>query len=144
MSIAGALDTIDSLISGVSNPSFTYVLRGEPLSVPTTPIAAFWLSSHTELFQTLGDASTACTFTIRCYWRQQLSPDVREDIEKEIWNAAVSIKTALRGDSNLSGNCTDSRPLDSVITIDILNGQPFITLTIPFQVDIYGEEPITP
>ena len=144
MSINGALDTIDTLISGVSNPSFTYVLRGEPLTIPTTPIAAFWLTSHRELFTTFGDASTACTLTIRCYWRQQLSPDVREDIEKEIWNAAVSIKTALRGDSQLSGNCTDSMPLDSTITIDVLNGQPFRTLTIPFEVEIYGEEPITP
>ena len=96
------------------------------------------------MFETFGDASTTAVFTISCYWRQQLSPDVRESIEDEIWDAAVNIKTALRGDSNLSSNCTDSRPGNAVIDIEVMGGQPFRTLTIPFEVEIYGEETITP
>ena len=81
MSRAGVLSTIDSLISGVSSPTFTAVYQGEPLQVPTTPIAAFWISSQSEDFQTLGDASTTLELMIQCYWRQQLSPNVRESIE---------------------------------------------------------------
>ena len=144
MSRAGVLSTIDSLISGVSSPTFTAVYQGEPLQVPTTPIAAFWISSQSEDFQTLGDASTTLELMIRCYWRQQLSPNVRESIELEIYDAIVSIKTALRGDSNLSGNCTDSRPGTATVGIQVVGGTPFRTLSIPFFVDVYGEETITP
>ena len=138
------LATIDSLISGVSSPTFTAVYQGEPLQVPTTPIAAFWISSQSEDFQTLGDASTTLELMIQCYWRQQLSPNVRESIELEIYDAIVSIKTALRGDSNLSGNCTDSRPGTATVGILVVGGTPFRTLSIPFFVDVYGEETITP
>tara|TARA_Y100001963_G_scaffold8019_1_gene10429 strand:+ start:524 stop:958 length:435 start_codon:yes stop_codon:yes gene_type:complete len=144
MSRAGVLSTIDSLISGVSSPTFTAVYQGEPLQVPTTPIAAFWISSQSEDFQTLGDASTTLELMIQCYWRQQLSPNVRESIELEIYDAIVSIKTALRGDSNLSGNCTDSRPGTATVGIQVVGGTPFRTLSIPFFVDVYGEETITP
>ena len=144
MSRAGVLSTIDSLISGVSSPTFPAVYQGEPLQVPTTPIAAFWISSQSEDFQTLGDASTTLELMIQCYWRQQLSPNVRESIELEIYDAIVSIKTALRGDSNLSGNCTDSRPGTATVGIQVVGGTPFRTLSIPFFVDVYGEETITP
>ena len=144
MSRAGVLSTIDSLISGVSSPTFTAVSQGEPLQVPTTPIAAFWISSQSEDFQTLGDASTTLELMIRCYWRQQLSPNVRESIELEIYDAIVSIKTALRGDSNLSGNCTDSRPGTATVGIQVVGGTPFRTVSVPFFVDVYGEETITP
>ena len=144
MSRAGVLSTIDSLISGVSSPTFTAVYQGEPLQVPTTPIAAFWISSQSEDFQTLGDASTTLELMFQCYWRQQLSPNVRESIELEIYDAIVSIKTALRGDSNLSGNCTDSRPGTATVGIQVVGGTPFRTLSIPFFVDVYGEETITP
>ena len=144
MSRAGVLSTIDSLISGVSSPTFTAVYQGEPLQVPTTPIAAFWISSQSEDFQTLGDASTTLELMIQCYWRQQLSPNVRESIELEIYDAIVSIKTALRGDSNLSGNCTDSRPGTATVGIQVVGRTPFRTLSIPFFVDVYGEETITP
>ena len=144
MSRAGVLSTIDSLISGVSSPTFTAVYQGEPLQVPTTPIAAFWISSQSEDFQTLGDASTTLELMIQCYWRQQLSPNVRESIELEIYDAIVSIKTALRGDSNLSGNCTDSRPGTATVGIQVVGGTPFRTLSIPFVVDVDGEETITP
>ena len=144
MSRAGVLSTIDSLISGVSSPTFTAVYQGEPLQVPTTPIAAFWISSQSEDFQTLGDASTTLELMIQCYWRQQLSPNVRESIELEIYDAIVSIKTALSGDSNLSGNCTDSRPGTATVGIQVVGGTPFRTLSIPFFVDVYGEETITP
>ena len=144
MSRAGVLSTIDSLISGVSAPTFTAVYQGAPVQVPTTPIAAFWISSQSEDFQTLGDASTTLELMIQCYWRQQLSPNVRESIELEIYDAIVSIKTALRGDSNLSGNCTDSRPGTATVGIQVVGGTPFRTLSIPFFVDVYGEETITP
>ena len=144
MSRSGVLSTIDSLISGVTSPTFTAVYQGEPLSIPTTPVAAFWLEDHSELFTTLGDASTVATFTIRCYWRMVESPDVRETIEAEVWDAIVNIKTALRGDSNLSGNCTDSNPIDAEISYEEIGGIVYRLATIPLEVEIYGESVITP
>ena len=144
MSRAGVLNTVDSLLSGVSSPSFVAVYQGEPLSIPTTPIAAFWVTSQTEDFQTLTDASTTLELTIQCYWRQQLSPTLRESIELEIYDAIVCIKTALRGDSELSGNCQNSTPGDASVSIEVIGGTPFRVLTIPYFVDVYAEEPIAP
>ena len=144
MSRSGVLSTIDSLIGGVSSPTFAAVYQGEPLSIPTTPVAAFWLEDHSELFTTLGDASTVATFTIRCYWRMVESPDVRETIEAEVWDAIVNIKTALRGDANLSGNCTDSNPTEASIEFEEIGGNVYRTITIGFEVEIYGEMSIVP
>tara|TARA_R110002012_G_scaffold72036_3_gene184354 strand:+ start:5503 stop:5937 length:435 start_codon:yes stop_codon:yes gene_type:complete len=144
MSRSGVISTIDTLLSGVTSPTFAAVYQGEPLSIPTTPVAAFWLEAHNELFTTFGDSSTTATFTIQCYWRMQSSPDVRETIEAEVWDAIVNIKTALRGDSNLSGNCTDSNPLDAEVSYEEIGGIVYRLATIPLEVEIYGESVITP
>ena len=144
MTRAGVLNTIDTLLGSVSNPSFAAVLRGEPLMIPTTPIAAFWLTQHEEDFTTLGDASTTAEFTIQCYWRMPSAQDVRESLELEVWNGIAGIKSALRGDSNLSENCTDSRPGFATTGYLDLSGITFKIATIPFFVDIYGSETITP
>ena len=144
MTRAGVLNTIDSLLGSVSSPTLAAVLRGEPLLIPTTPIVAFWLTQHEEDFTTLGDASTTAEFTIRCYWRMPTAQDVRESLELEVWNAIAGIKSALRGDADLSGNCTDSRPGFATTGYIDLSGITFKTASIPFFVDIYGSETITP
>jgi len=144
MTRAGVLNTIDTLLGSVSNPSFAAVLRGEPLMIPTTPIAAFWLTQHEEDFTTLGDASTTAEFTIQCYWRMTSAQDVRESLELEIWDAISGVKSALRGDAALSGNCTDSRPGFATTGYIDLSGVTFKVASIPFFVEIYGSETITP
>tara|TARA_R110000787_G_scaffold135936_6_gene248340 strand:+ start:3298 stop:3732 length:435 start_codon:yes stop_codon:yes gene_type:complete len=144
MTRAGVLTTIESLLAGITSPTFTAVLRGEPLLVPSTPIISFWLSQHEEDFTTLGDASTTAEFSIRCYWRMSSAQAVRENLELEVWNAISSIKSALRGDSNLSGNCTDSRPGFASTGYVDLSGITFKVVDMPFFVDIYGSETITP
>jgi hypothetical protein len=144
MTRAGVLNTIDSLLGSVSNPTFAAVLRGEPLMIPTTPIAAFWLTQHEEDFTTLGDASTTAEFTIQCYWRMTSAQDVRESLELEIWDAISGVKSALRGDAALSGNCTDSRPGFATTGYIDLSGVTFKVASIPFFVEIYGSETITP
>lgn len=144
MSRAGVITAIDTALSSVTNPTFTMVYIGEPLSVPTTPMASFWLSQHREDFTTLGDSSTVAEFTIRCYWRVQSSPDVRETIEAEMWDAVVGIKTALRADSALGGNAADSRPGDATFGYIEIGGNVFRVVTIPFDVNIYAESTITP
>jgi hypothetical protein len=144
MTRAGVLNTIDSLLGSVSTPTFTSVLRGEPLMIPSTPIVSFWLTQHEEDFTTLGDASTIAEFTIRCYWRMPTAQDVRESLELEVWNAIAGIKSALRGDAALSGNCTDSRPGFATTGYLDLSGITFKIASVPFFVDIYGSETITP
>jgi len=144
MTRAGVLNTIDTLLGSVSNPSFAAVLRGEPLMIPTTPIAAFWLTQHEEDFTTLGDASTTAEFTIQCYWRMTSAQDVRESLELEIWDAISGVKSALRGDAALSGNCTDSRPGFATTGYIDLSGVTFKVASIPFFIEIYGSETITP
>jgi len=144
VSRAGVITAIDTALSSVTNPTFTMVYIGEPLSVPTTPMAAFWLSQHREDFTTLGDSSTVAEFTIRCSWRVQSSPNVRETIEAEMWDAVVGIKTALRADSALNGNAADSRPGDATFGYIEIGGNVFRVVTIPFDVNIYAESTITP
>jgi hypothetical protein len=144
MTRAGVINTIDTLLGSVSTPTFAAVFRGEPLMIPTSPVAAFWLTQHEEDFTTLGDASTTAEFTIQCYWRMPSAQDVRESLELEVWNGIAGIKSALRGDSNLSENCTDSRPGFATTGYLDLSGITFKIATIPFFVDIYGSETITP
>lgn len=144
MSRAGVITAIDEAINSVQTPTFPMVYIGEPLSVPTTPMAAFWLSQHSEDFTTLGDSSTVAEFTIRCYWRMQTSADVRETIEAEMWDAVVGIKTALRADSALGGNAADSRPGDATFGYIEIGGNVFRIVTIPFEVHIYAESVIEP
>jgi hypothetical protein len=61
-----------------------------------------------------------------------------------MWDAIVGIKTALRADSELGGNATDSRPGDATTGYIELSGVAFRQVTISFEVDIYGEYPIAP
>ncbi len=107
MSRSGALDRIDTLLGTVSDPTFTAVLRGEPLAIAGSPTAAFWVQGREVDFLTLKDVSSITEITIRAYFRMQGSPDIREDLELNIWDAIVNIDTALRGDSDLSGNVNE-------------------------------------
>tara|TARA_R110002020_G_scaffold77761_5_gene196217 strand:- start:6274 stop:6708 length:435 start_codon:yes stop_codon:yes gene_type:complete len=144
VSRSGALDRIDALLGTVSDPTFGAVLRGEPFSIAQTPTVAFWLQSRTVSFLTLKDSSTSTTFTIRAYFRMQSSRDIREDLELNIWDAAVNIDSALRGDSDLAGNVDDMEIGDATTGYTDIGGVAFRTLDIPLTVEIMGEVTITP
>jgi hypothetical protein len=74
----------------------------------------------------------------------QTSADIREDIELDIWNAISGILSGLRGDAALGGNCTDSRPGDASTGYIDLGGVLYRQATVPYTVDLYGSETITP
>ena len=90
MSRAGALNTIDTLLATVSDPTFTAIVRGEPLSIAGSPTAAFFLTSRASEFLTFSDASSITTFTIRVYFRFQDPQDVRETLEEDMWDCMVT------------------------------------------------------
>lgn len=144
MTRSGAISTIDTLLSGVSDPTFRTVFRGEPMSVPETPCVAFWFAGRDVDFTTFTDVSSLNEFTIRAYWRLQASTNIREDIELELWNASVSIPTALRGDSDLSGNVTDMTIGASTTAFTEIGGIAYRTLDIPLTLINYSEVTITP
>ena len=144
MSRSGALDRIDALLGAVSDPTFTAILRGEPLSIPGTPLCAFWIVSRSTLFETFTDVSTVTTFTIRSYFRMQISQDVRESLELDLWDAAVNIDTALRSDADLAGNVSDSNVGTMATGYTDIGGVAYRTMDIPFEVEILGEVTITP
>lgn len=144
MTRAGVITSIQDAIGNVSTPVFAAVYVGEPLSIPTVPCAAFWLTNHREDFETLGDSSTTAEFVIRLYWRMQTSANVRETVEAEMWDAVVAVKTELRGDSNLGGNATDSKPGDASFGYLEISGNVYRTATIPLNVYMYGESDIDP
>ena len=120
MSRSGALDRIDVLLSTITDPPFTAVVRAEPLALSGTPVLAYWVQSRSNGWQTLGDIGTTTTLMVRAYFRLQASTDVRESIELALWDAMVEVDSKLRSDANLAGNCTDSTVGSATVaTIDI-------------------------
>ena len=144
MSRSGALDRIDVLLSAISDPAFVAVYRGEPLALAGTPVLAFWMTGRTDDFQTLGDIGSRTTVMVRAYFRMQDSPDVRESIEEEVWDAMYQIDSQLRSDADLAGNVTDSSVGAATVGYTNMSGGVFRTVSVPFEVELYGEVTITP
>ena len=144
MSRSGALDRIDVLLSAITDPAFVAVYRGEPLAISGTPVLAFWMSGRVDDFESLGDIGSRTTVMVRAYFRMQDSPDVRESIELAVWDAMVQIDTQLRSDADLDGNVTDSSLGPATVGYTNMGGAVFRTVSVPFEMEIYGEVTITP
>ena len=144
MSRSGALDRIAALLSEITAPPFVGVIRAEPLALAGTPVVCFWVNGRVDNHQTLGDIGSTTTIMVRAYWRLQSSRVVQEAIELDIWDAMVNIDSKLRSDANLDGNCTDSR-VGAATVVNMQIGDAICrTVSIPFEIDIYGEITITP
>ena len=144
MSRSGALDRIDVLLSSITDPAFTAVIRAEPLALSGTPVLAYWVQGRTGGWQTLSNIGSTTRIMIRSYFRLQASADVRESIELELWDAMVEVDTKLRGDANLDGNCTDSTVGSATVATLDMGGALYRTATIPFDIQLYEEITITP
>ena len=144
MSRSGALDRIDALLSEITDPPFVGVIRAEPLALAGTPVVCFWISGRQDRYETLGDIGSTTTVLIRAYWRLQSSRVIQEAVELDIWDAAVNIDSKLRSDANLAGNVTDSSVGASSVQIMQVGDAFYRTLTVPYEMDIYGEVTITP
>ena len=144
MSRSGALGQIDTLLAAISDPAFTAVYRGEPLAISGTPVLAFWVTGRRNDFETLGDIGSRTTVMVRAYFRMQDSPDVRESIELAVWDAMVQIDTQLRSDAELGGNVTDSSLGPATVGYTNMSGGVYRTVSVPFEMEIYGEVTITP
>ena len=144
MTRAGALDRMDVLLSTITDPPFTAVVRAEPLALAGTPVLAFWVQSRTPGWQTLGNIGSTTTIMVRAYFRMQSSADVRESIELQGWVAMVQIETILRSDADLAGNVTDSSVGPAQVQYLTIDGAVFRVVTVPFEIQIYEEITITP
>ena len=144
MSRSGALDRIDALLSAITDPAFVAVYRGEPLAIAGTPVLAFWMSGRVDDFESLGDIGSRTTVMVRAYFRMQDAPNLRESIELAVWDAMVQIDTQLRSDADLDGNVTDSSLGPATVGYTNMGGAVFRTVSVPFEMEIYGEVTITP
>ena len=144
MSRSGALARIDALLSEISDPAFVGVYRGEPLAISGTPVLSFWVTGRTNDFETLGDIGSRVSVMVRAYFRMQDTPDVRESIEEEVWDAMVQIDTKLRSDADLDGNVTDSSVGSATVGYTNMSGGVFRTVTVPYEMELMGEITITP
>ena len=144
MSRSGAMDRIDALLGGITDPAFVSVLRGEPLAISGTPVLAFWFSTRDTVSETLTDTTSSVSFTIRAYFRMQSSQDVRESIELAMWNASYEIDRVLRSDANLAGHVSDSSVGPSQAGFTDIGGVAYRTLDVTFRVEILGDVTITP
>jgi len=140
---AGALDRIDVLLSAISDPPFTAVIRAEPFALSGTPVLSYWMLSRSSDFRSLSNIGSNTQIMIRAYFRMQESADVRESVELDLWDAAVQIDTKLRSDANLDDNVTDSNVGSAVFgTVQVGNAW-YRTVSVPFEIMIYEEVPIT-
>ena len=144
MSRAGAIAQIDTLLSTITDPAFTTVVRGEPLAISGSPMLAFWITGRTSDFETLTDIGSRTSVLVRAYFRMQDSQDVRESIEEEVWDTMVQVDTKLRSDANLGGNVTDSSVVAATVGYINMSGGVFRAVSIPFEMEILGEVTITP
>ena len=144
MSRSGALAQIDTLLAAISDPAFVAVYRGEPLAIAGTPVLAFWLTGRRESFETLGDVGSVVTVMIRAYFRMQDTPDVRESIEEDVWDAMYQIDSQLRSDADLGGNVSDSSVGAATVGYTNMSGGVFRTVTVPYEMELMGEITITP
>ena len=144
MSRAGAIAQIDTLLSTITDPAFTTVVRGEPLAISGSPMLAFWITGRTSDFETLTDIGSRTSVLVRAYFRIQDSQDVRESIEEEVWDTMVQVDTKLRSDANLGGNVTDSSVGAATVGYINMSGGVFRAVSIPFEMEILGEVTITP
>ncbi|ANS03210.1 hypothetical protein [uncultured Mediterranean phage uvDeep-CGR2-KM18-C74] len=144
MSRSGAMDRIDALLGTVTDPAFVSVVRGEPLAISGTPALAYWITGREVNFMTLKDVTTNTDILIRAFFRMQISQDVRESLELDIWDAMVNIDSALRGDADLAGNVSDSNVGTISTGYTEMGGVAYRTVDIPFTVEIMGEVTITP
>ena len=144
MSRAGAIAQIDTLLSTITDPAFTTVVRGEPLAISGSPMLAFWITGRTSDFETLTDIGSRTSVLVRAYFRMQDSQDVRESIEEEVWDTMVQGDTKLRSDANLGGNVTDSSVGAATVGYINMSGGVFRAVSIPFEMEILGEVTITP
>ena len=114
------------------------------MSISQTPVLAFWINGRSVDFLTLADESSRVDMTIRAYFRMQVSQDVRESVELDLWDAAVNIDTALRGDSDLAGNVTDIEIGDMSTAYTDMGGVAYRTLDVPLTLILMGDVAITP
>tara|TARA_Y100000401_G_C8306459_1_gene217243 strand:- start:550 stop:987 length:438 start_codon:yes stop_codon:yes gene_type:complete len=145
MSRSGAVTTIKSLMDAVTNPTFQVVLIGEPLSIPSGDrVIAAWFNGESQKSKTLGNVMVTQVWTIRAYFRVGSSQKARESLELELWDAVRNIQSSFRGDSQLSGNCTDLEiSLANVGWVDI-GGNTFRSITFDLQLIELEAESISP
>lgn len=144
MSRSGALSRIDALLSEITDPAFTSVVRGEPLAISGSPTLAFWITGRTSDYATLQDIGSRTSVMIRAYFRMQDSQDVRETLEEEVWDTIVEVESKLSSDANLAGNVTDSDVGSATVGYINMSGGVFRAVSIPFEMKILGEVTVTP
>ena len=140
----GALNRIDTLLSTITDPTFVSVMRGEPLAISGTPVLAFWVSGRSVTGQTFTRDGSITNFTIRGYFRMVASPNIRESIEKDVWDAIHSIHSVLSSDAELDGNCTTSNIGDAQAGFTEIGGNAYRTISVPFDVEILDDITVTP
>ena len=144
MTRSGSLDRIDALLSGITDPKFTAVIRAEPLAISGTPVLAYWMQSRSNDWRTLNNIGSITTVLIRGYFRLVESTNVRESVEADLWDAAYQIDTVLRSDANLADNCTDSNVGSATFSTEPVGNALYRAVSVPFEIMIYEDVSITP
>lgn len=139
------IDTIESNMAAITTPTFTGIYVGEMLSVPTTPWLIIEYLGEVKLFDTLTDTNVGYEFVVRALWDvgADVSPQVRKAIEVQAVQAQHAIRNALIGDSQLGGNATDLKIIESEVGYQERSGMWHRVVSVTFHAWLYEDGTIT-
>lgn len=114
------IDRFEAILTAVSTPTFLAVIPGEPLGLPLGgPYTAFWYLGRgmgtRSGEMSLSNALITERWHIECWWPREPERATFERWENDISDADQAIQMAIRGDSQLSGQCSDLWLSDSAI-----------------------------
>lgn len=117
---AAIIDRFEAILGGVTTPVFEAVIPGEPLGLPLGgPYAAFWYlgrgAGTRSGEMSLSNVMVTEQWHVECWWLREPERATFERWENDISDADQAIQTAIRGDSQLSGECSDLWVSDSSV-----------------------------
>jgi hypothetical protein len=109
---SAVIDRFEAILTANITPVFAAVFPGEPLGLPLGgPYAAFWYLGRgigtRSGEMSMGNAMITESWSFACWWPREPERATLERWENDISDADQAIQTAIRGDSQLSGLCSD-------------------------------------
>lgn len=144
MTRAGLIDTVVTILKAVQTPVLQGVYVGEPYEPPNDRVAALWYTGDSTWSMSLGDVGVREHFEIAVYWKPGASPQGRQNLELEMWDANRAIQAGLRAQSKLGGNCDDLEIAEAQVGWVDIGGTRLRIVRIPWSAMVFATEPIVP
>ena len=147
MTRSGCMSQIQTLIEGIStlSPAIVAVTQGPAMSIPTTPWATYEISAvnNLEEFASLTDESSESLILVKVFNRAPLAPQEGDTVAIQQWECMAALRTALKGDSTLGGNC-DNLFINTASTgVEEINGAFYYVITAQLTIQILSDTAVS-